>query len=379
MKTTLTHNRSLKWNLFNRLNSLLLLGFFCLSFSASYAQRQKPASFLSKFGPNAYVGYYAYTPVGYADNPTKKYPLLLFLHGKGEKAFMAKDSSQLSLVRKYGPPLLIDRGTDFPFIVISPQCPFEGWDNVTTDNYASSVYRPGEFVDEILERVKKLYRVDIDRVYLTGLSMGGAATWSYIIEYPEKIAAAIPISSWIDNPTQGCNIASNNVGVWAFQGSKDNAASLVNFIKGVNDCNPAPNDTVRATIYEGLAHTGWDQTYNNTGPGIAPDNIYNWLMRHSKSNLVTNILGESAIQNSFKAYPNPANDILHLSYTPVAEGEVQVQLLDPFGNEVMSKKSTMSSGSNEMLLDLLDIKQGHYFLSVVERGKRKSQKLVVTK
>src|SRR6478736_5401735 len=93
-----------------RLCAFLLV--FVLSAEA-IAQRQTANSFRSKFGPNYLVGYLAYTPVDYAANPTKNYPILIFLHGTDEKAWKPTDLSQLPKVKKNGPPKEIEAGKDF--------------------------------------------------------------------------------------------------------------------------------------------------------------------------------------------------------------------------------------------------------------------------
>jgi predicted peptidase len=87
-------------------------------------------------------------PPEYNSNPTKSFPILIFLHGMGEKVWNPKDLSQLYRVKTHGPPKLIDQGQDFPFIVISPQCPFPSWDELTVDNFQTSVLKPGELEDE---------------------------------------------------------------------------------------------------------------------------------------------------------------------------------------------------------------------------------------
>lgn len=261
-----------------RLCALLLV--FILSAEAM-AQRQTENSFRSNFGPNYLVGYLAYTPVDYAANPTKNYPILIFLHGTGEKVWKPTNTSQLYKLKNFGPAKEIEAGKDFPFIVISPQCPFSGWDDITTDDFATTQWRPGEFVDEIVEKMKTLYRVDPSRIYITGLSMGGASTFEYIAAYPNKVAAAIPIAGWaISNASKNCGIASNNVAVWAFQGGNDNGTAMTNYINTINACNPAPNPLAKITVYPGVGHDAWTRTYNNQSTS---ENIYEWLMKHFKS------------------------------------------------------------------------------------------------
>jgi poly(3-hydroxybutyrate) depolymerase len=257
--------------------------------SLSYGQRQTENSYRSQFGPNALVGFLSYVPPEYNSNPTKSFPILIFLHGMGEKVWNPKDLSQLYRVKTHGPPKLIDQGQDFPFIVISPQCPFPSWDELTVDNFQTSVLKPGEFVDEIIEKMKTLYRVDAARIYITGLSMGGAGVWSYTLKHPEKIAASIPIAGWVSNGDV-CAIAQNNVAIWTFQGQYDSGNTIQGVVNNINACRPVINPPAKATIYAGVGHDAWTRTYNNTGAGIAPDNIYSWLMRQARSSVISNSL-----------------------------------------------------------------------------------------
>ncbi len=251
-------------------------------FKKTFPKKQTSNSFRSKFGPNALVGYLAYVPEAYYKNPTDSFPLLLMLHGQGEKIWNPQNLSQLDLVRKYGPAMLIDQGQEFPFIVITPQCPFQGWDDVTVDGFQTTVTKPGQFVNEIYDYVESKYRINHKKEYLTGISMGGAGVWSFLSLKNDRVAAAIPISGWGD-PSTGCTTASQNVAIWAFQGALDGAGGILSLLSAINTCKPAPSIPAKATIYAGLGHEVWDITYNNTGPGIAPDNIYNWLMRYTKS------------------------------------------------------------------------------------------------
>jgi hypothetical protein len=221
-------------------------------------------------------------PEAYYKNPTANFPILLMLHGMGEKVWAPQDLSQLNLVRKYGPAMLIDQGQEFPFIVITPQCPFSSWSDVAINNFQTTVTKPGEFVNEIYDMMESRYRIDKSREYLTGISMGGADTYTYLSTNSNRIAAAIPISGW-GNTTTACVTASQNIAIWAFQGGNDGAAGVQNIISAINGCKPAPSVPAKITVYPGMGHNVWDITYNNSGAGIAPDNIYNWLMRQSKS------------------------------------------------------------------------------------------------
>src|SRR5437868_3893266 len=112
--------------------------------------------------------YLLYLPDGYATDTAKRWPLMIFLHGSGEAG------TDLNKVKAWGPPKLIEAGKKFPFIIVSPQAPPNtGW--------AVEVLRA------MLNDLKQKYRVDNDRVYLTGLSMGGFGTWNYSEKFPDDL------------------------------------------------------------------------------------------------------------------------------------------------------------------------------------------------
>ena len=169
------------------------------------------------------VNYLLYLPEGYLQDTLKKWPLLLFLHGSGERG------NDLEKVKTHGPPKLIEQGKKFPFIVVSPQATSQehGWS--TADLYA------------LLQNCKQQYRVDADRVYLTGLSMGGFGTWSLAIEHPEEFAAIVPICGGGDT-TDVWKL--RNTAVWCFHGAKDKNVPLAfsqKMIGALQAYNPLQN------------------------------------------------------------------------------------------------------------------------------------------
>jgi len=118
--------------------------------------------------------YLIYLPKDYEAQSKKRWPLMLFLHGAGERG------TNIAKVAVHGPPKLVKQGRDFPFIIVSPQCPNgERWDN--------------DVLLALLDEVGEKYRVDESRVYLTGLSMGGYGAWSLGLTHPERFAAIAPI------------------------------------------------------------------------------------------------------------------------------------------------------------------------------------------
>jgi predicted peptidase len=193
--------------------------------------------------------YLLYLPKDYATSD-KKYPLMMFLHGAGESG---KD---LEMVKKHGPPKLIAADKDFPFIVVSPQSPGRGWNP--------------EVLNGLLDEIIAKHRVDTDRVYLTGLSMGGYGTWSLAAEHPERFAAIVPICGGGD-PDDANKLKA--IPTWVFHGAKDDAVPLSRSEEMVNALKQAGANP-KFTVYPELAHDSWTVTYDN------PE-LYTWLLEQS--------------------------------------------------------------------------------------------------
>src|SRR5690606_5649658 len=204
---------------------------------------------------NVVSGYLVYLPKEYYDNPDKKFPLVVFFHGSGETGV------DLNKVKRNGPPKMVEQGKHFPFILISPQAKSK-WDHNS------------EGIDQFLENVKRDYRIDNNRFYVTGLSMGGAATWYYANYYPHKVAAAVPICGW-GNPSSVCEM--KDVPVWAFHNDFDGqvtSAGTKKMISVLSNCarNPSP----LMTIYPTGGHDAWTETYNNQA-------MWDWMLSQSKN------------------------------------------------------------------------------------------------
>ena len=230
--------------------------------TTTLAQLQPPMS-LQSASLAAPIGYYAYLPEDHYLHPTQRFPLLIFLHGAGEKG---NGTTELSRVLVHGPPKLIQQGQTLPFIVISPQLPASqgGW--------------PVALVDELVARARLDYRVDTTRVYLTGLSMGGYGTWAYAEARPSVVAAVVPIAG-AGNTGQACQM--REVPVWAFHGDADgtvNVSGSIDMVNALNACLPAPSVTPLLTIYPGVGHDSWTRTYD----GSAGHNVFAWLLTHHR-------------------------------------------------------------------------------------------------
>jgi predicted peptidase len=212
---------------------------------------QHPQSFEKAITTTVKMQFLLFLPQEYGKTD-KKWPLILFLHGSGERG------TDLELVKKHGPPKLVENQPDFPFIVVSPQLPKgSGW---SPDGLNA-------LLDELLARVS----ADPDRIYLTGLSMGGYGTWALASQYPERFAAIAPICGGGDTDL-ACNL--KNVPVWAFHGAKDDVVSLKEAEEMVNAVK-ACGGNVRFTVYPEAGHDSWTETYAN------PE-LYQWFLSHRK-------------------------------------------------------------------------------------------------
>ncbi|HHL41924.1 MAG TPA: phospholipase [Candidatus Bathyarchaeota archaeon] len=193
--------------------------------------------------------YLLYLPDGYSDE--EKYPLLVFLHGAGERG------DDLELVKIHGPPKLIEAGHDFPFIIVSPQVPLDEWWSPDT-----VVWLTKETMDN--------YSVDTERVYLTGLSMGGFGTWRTATKYPEMYAAIAPICGGGD-PSKAHLI--KDVPVWVFHGAKDDVVPIKRSEEMYDALKEYGN--IEFTVYPEANHDSWTKTYENP-------KLYEWLLSHKR-------------------------------------------------------------------------------------------------
>jgi dienelactone hydrolase len=216
------------------------------------------------------IGYLEYLPQDYHSN-SNKYPVMIFLHGIGERGPNTTDVTTLSTsineVAKLGPPMYVKNGTQFPFILISPQL---------KDNYGTW---PSSYVVEVINHVKKYLRIDEKRIYLTGLSLGGGGVWVAAQDYPELFAAIAPVCGGYNSPSKACNLASENLPVWAFHGDADTVVPLsrsVNMVNAINACTPAPNPLAKMTIYPNVGHSAWTKAYK-TDNSIHNPNLYQWI------------------------------------------------------------------------------------------------------
>lgn len=215
---------------------------------------QHPQAFEKKIIKTVRCKYLLFLPEDYG-KINKQWPMILFLHGAGERG------SDLEIVKKHGPPKIVKDKKDFPFMVVSPQCPANSWWPDETDVLIS-------LLDDIVAR----YDIDINRVYLTGLSMGGYGTWHLAYKYPDRFAAIAPICGG------GIRLYADklkDIPIWAFHGAKDKVVPVKESEEMVKAIN-ARGGNARLTVYPDAGHDSWTVTYNN-------QELYDWFLKHRRS------------------------------------------------------------------------------------------------
>ena len=228
---------------------------------------------------NNIKSYYEYLPEGYNEDTSYSFPLIIFSHGRGEIG----NDKPLSSVLKNGIPKLINQGKfpnqfivnkdTFKFIVISPQ--YFNWPS-------------GNDLTNVIDYAEANYKVDKKRIYLTGLSMGGAVTWNnveYSIQNAKRIAAIVPVcGASFPKKKSGVIICAANLPVWATHNRGDPIVLVNNTLSYISSINNSTNSSItpaKKTIFEENNHNAWSRTYdlsfkeNNM-------NIYEWMLQFER-------------------------------------------------------------------------------------------------
>jgi len=195
--------------------------------------------------------YVVYVPPNY--KPTRAWPALLYLHGSGERGTAGRRQCSIGIG-----PAIVEYSRPFPFIVMFPQC--IEFDRVDDD-----------LAMAILERTCREYRIDPDRIYLTGLSMGGAGTWRLATRHPVRFAAIAPICGR-SLPRRAAKL--EHTPVWCFHGDADPVIPVAEsrrMIAALQALGLQP----RYTEYRGVAHNCWDRAYGTRS-------LYAWLLKHRR-------------------------------------------------------------------------------------------------
>lgn len=228
--------------------------------------------------------YLLYLPKTYAEDTLKWWPLVIFLHGSGESG------TDIAKVKAHGPPELVEKGRDFPFILVSPQADRPGgWETGLLYN--------------MLQDIKRKYRVNRRKIYLTGLSMGGYGTWALAMKYPDEFAAIAPVCGGGDTADAW---KMRNIPIWCFHGAKDDVvppAASENLVRAVRPYN----SSVRFTLYPEANHNSWDLTYNK-------DSLYTWLLAQEKFQYRATPSDTNRLKKFAGRYLGPDRDTIAIVY-----------------------------------------------------------------
>jgi pimeloyl-ACP methyl ester carboxylesterase len=217
-----------------------------------YAKEYADASLTRNYG----AGFLLYLPEGYENDPDQSWPLIFFLHGAGDRGanvYLLAKASPLMMIREKGP---------LPFIIVAPLLKLSG-------NFYSF---PEAYMDGVLDQILADYRADRKRIYVTGLSIGGEATYRFAIHRPETFAAIAPLSGFMVSLTGLESI--KDVPVWAIHGADDTVVPL-DREQRVVDALIRAGGNVRFTVLEGHDHDVWTDTY------LDPL-FYQWFLDHRR-------------------------------------------------------------------------------------------------
>jgi len=254
----------------NLVNILLAVGALGLA-SCSTMKAQNAASApggtsienlsAQKFSATMRADYLLFLPRGYDAQDAKRWPLILFLHGAGERG------TNVWQAAVHGPTKYIEKHPEFPFILVSPIC-------------SAGAKWSDDLLLGILDSVTTKYAVDTNRIYLTGLSMGGFGTWSLATTYPERFAAVAPIcggdafiGAGLSRADSRKEAALKKLPVWAFHGGKDPVVPHEESERMIQLLKKFGNEEAKLTIYPDAGHNSWTVTYDN------PE-LYQWFLSH---------------------------------------------------------------------------------------------------
>lgn len=190
----------------------------------------------------------------YPQNAKGNVPLIVFLHGSGERG------NDLEKVKAHS-PFTYKNLIKEPVAILAPQCPENTWwDTVTVYN--------------LIEEIKKNYKIDASRIYLTGLSMGGWGTLKLAMEHPEMFAAVVSVCAPTDRVMYANIQQYKNVNMKIFHGGMDDVVlpeNAFNFYQALHPVNPS----AELTIFPNDNHNSWDSTYSNP-------KLYEWMLSKRK-------------------------------------------------------------------------------------------------
>jgi predicted peptidase len=298
--------------------------------------------------------YLLYLPVDYSSTETD-WPLMIFLHGAGSAI------TNINAIREVGPPMLYEQGMDSNFVLVCPQL----YDDVHWD-----VDRLYTLTNYIIDN----YNIDLNRIYITGLSRGGFGTWEFAVSYPNLFAAVVPISAR-DVPGVERLVNSN---IWIFHGALDDGVPwqgsqfmynrLVNISANAN-----------LTMYPGVGHWAWIPAYET-------DSLWTWIL--AQNNVNTIVSEQSMIDVDFElsnSYPNPFNLTTTIHYKIPNNSLVNLTIYDTTGRvTTILRNEYQTAGDYVIQWHGLDssgkpVSSGIYYYQLKTNGNIHTKKMILLK
>ena len=362
------------------------------SFPSGMLYAQSVDEIFNKFIKNyhTYQGttlpYYLFVPASY--NPQTHYPLVLCLHGSGERGDNPSAVKNNSMATVWARD---SNQTRWPCFILVPQCPSNGW--WTYSNIEQAVI-------DILDSLQLGFSIDTNRLYITGLSMGGYGTWDLLVRYPTKFAAAVPMSGGGD-PSMAASF--KHIPIWNFHGAQDatvsvtysrammtaleNAGDTIVYTNCHNgDCTGLSDSAIADRInhhvkllyteYQYGGHGIWDQAYNTVF-------LLPWVFAQSKAHVPTGTERENFNElpkksKLFQNFPNPFNPSTEIIFSVEAYSQTSLRVYDLLGREVaMLMNEKKSAGTYKVSWNAAAIPSGIYFYRLQTGSYIETKKLIV--
>ena len=377
------------------MRKFLLLIFTCMIvsvISTNFVQAQTVDEIYHKFikGYHTYqnttLPYHLFIPENY--DYQNIYPLVLCLHGAGEKGDDSLAVKKNSMAIVWGRDSIQTR---WPSFILVPQCPVS-----STWGYSNVLLTVNDLVESLLNE----FSLDTNRIYITGLSMGGYGTWAYIANYPDKYAAAVPVCGWGD--ASWATII-KHIPIWAFHGaqdytvpvsgSRDMIAALEN--EGLTtiytnchngDCTGMPDSVVAEEIKNGArllyteyqygGHSIWDQAYNTSLliPWVFAQSKANQPNRISEEELISNPADFSLAQN----YPNPFNSSTTIKFQIPNSNYVILEIYNLLGQRIgVLSEQKLRAGVHTVQINGSGLSSGVYIYRLLAGNCSLSKKLIL--
>ncbi|MCH6258399.1 prolyl oligopeptidase family serine peptidase [Puniceicoccaceae bacterium K14] len=199
--------------------------------------------------------YLTYLPEGYHES-TAAYPLVIYLHGGSQRG------NDLNLLKGYGLPSMVEKGSQFEFLIASPQCP------------KNKYWYSENWFESLIEELKANYRIDESRIYLTGFSMGGYGVFITAMDFPETFAALLPLAGGCDDENLEKLCSLKNIPIWTFHGTQDKIIPIIESEK-IQSVLDKCGGKIEFTRLDGEGH-GIQYIYEQR------EDLYSWLLKQKR-------------------------------------------------------------------------------------------------